>query len=106
MRKRISYTSTSASSSLPMKVVKFLLGLVLLGVFLTIAFFLFIYLVIFAAAVFGYWWWKTRALRKSLREAAPSYTQQSHPAEDGLVIEGEVIRESVSPSKVNGAGLD
>lgn len=34
-------------------------------------------------AAWGYLWWKTRALRKELREHPPG----------GLVIEGEVIRE-------------
>ena len=37
-----------------------------------------------AAVAWGYLWWKTRDLRKKMREAKP---------EEGLVLEGEVIRE-------------
>jgi len=91
MRRKIFYTSTSTSNTLPMKIVKFLLGLVLLGVVLTIAFFLFIYLVIFAAGFLGYWWWKTRALRKAMRNASQN-AQQNQDVDSGYIIEGEVIR--------------
>ena len=41
----------------------------------------------------GWWWWKTRALRRVLREqraAAQSATSQPQ----GVVIEGEVVREA------------
>lgn len=75
-----------------MKVVKSLLGLVVLGVILTIAFFLFVYTLIIAALFLGYWWWKTRTLRKNLRNAAQNYAQQRQATEAGYVIEGEVIR--------------
>ena len=42
----------------------------------------------------GYLWWKTRHLRKQMRE---------RPRE-GHVIEGEVIREAGSPDKALGSG--
>ena len=48
----------------------------------------------------GYMWWKTRALRRHLREQmAQMQTQQQDGGErngspgDGVIIEGEVIRE-------------
>lgn len=50
----------------------------------------------------GYFWWKTRALRRALREQATRQQATQHapfarqrPAanDDGMVIEGESIRE-------------
>ena len=42
------------------------------------------------SALLGYVWWKTRALRKRMREQAPFET----PPTQGRIIEGEVIRET------------
>jgi hypothetical protein len=50
-------------------------------------------------ALVGYFWWKTRALRKTLRQAAqdPAFQQAARrpfdPAPGGRVIEGEAVRE-------------
>ena len=49
------------------------------------------------AVAWGYLWWKTRALRKQMREQA-SMGQGQRQGEawsgaQGLIIEGEVIRE-------------
>lgn len=92
--RRIFYTASSKPTSLPMKVVKFLVGLVAVGIFLTVAVFLFVYIVIFAALFLGYLWWKTRTLRKILRNAAQSNAQQHNDYQGGYVIEGEAIRET------------
>lgn len=54
--RRIFYTASSKPTSLPMEVVKFLVGLVAVGIFLTVAVFLFVYIVIFAALFLGYLW--------------------------------------------------
>jgi uncharacterized SAM-binding protein YcdF (DUF218 family) len=50
---------------------------------------------------FGYLWWKTRALRKQIREQMESLAQQQ-PAtspvgnsDEGVVIEGEVLRAAI-----------
>jgi predicted negative regulator of RcsB-dependent stress response len=79
-------------TSLPMKVVKVLLALFIVSLVLVLAAVLFIYIAIGTAFVFGYFWWKTREVRKQMRSAQ---SQQSSPStQDGLVIEGEVIRET------------
>ena len=79
-------------TSLPMKVVKVLLALIIDSLVLVLAAVLFIYIAIGAALVFGYFWWKTRSIRKQMQSAQ---SQQSSPStQDGLVIEGEVIRET------------
>ncbi|MEZ5627457.1 MAG: hypothetical protein R3E34_08025 [Rhodocyclaceae bacterium] len=48
------------------------------------------------AAVWGWFWWKTRSLRKQMREAQAN---QPGRAQEGLVIEGEVIREVNEPDE-------
>lgn len=42
----------------------------------------------------GWFWWKTRALRKALREAPP--TASASRAADGDIIDGECVRETPS----------
>jgi len=78
-----------------MNVIKILLTLIVLSLILILAAVLFIYIAIGAVLMFGYFWWKTRNLRKQMR-SAPS--RQS--AQEGLIIEGEVIckaKEQCSP---------
>ena len=65
------------------------MGLVVLSIILTVVAFLFVYVVITAAALIGYWWWNFRKLRKSLRQASNAST-----AQDSNVIEGELIQAS------------
>lgn len=91
---RFIFTSSSQSSSLFQKVIRILVVLVVVGVVLTIAAVLFVYIAIFAAVVFGYWWWKTRNLRKSLRSASEGRMEQDSFTQGGNVIEGEIIRDS------------
>jgi hypothetical protein len=43
----------------------------------------------------GWLWWKTRALRKGIREAAPAAARR-----DDQVIEGEFIRETVDNDRL------
>ena len=72
-----------------MKVITILLTLIVVGLILVLAAVLFIYIAIGAAFVFGYFWWKTRNLRKKMRSAPPQQSPQ-----DELIIEGEVICET------------
>lgn len=69
-----------------------ILTLVVGGAFLVLAF-MFSLVVLAVVAVggllLGGWlWWKTRAVRKAMRE------QRQQPANEGYIIEGEVIREA------------
>ena len=72
-----------------MKVIKILLIFIVLSLILILAAVLFIYIAIGAAFMFGYFWWKTRNLRKQMRNIPPQQSPQ-----DGLIIEGEVICEA------------
>ena len=78
-----------------MKILRILVGLIVLGVILTAAFFLFIYLATFVAVFLGYWWWKTRALRKHLHSALQQQATRQQFAQDAEnVMEGEVVGET------------
>ena len=67
------------------------------GVALMFSVVFFAVIVTVGAVAWGYLWWKTRALRKHMREQA-SMGQGQRQGEgrsgaQGLIIEGEVIRE-------------
>ena len=90
------YTGSPQSqpTSLPMKVVRLLVGLVVVSIIVILAVFLFVYIAIFAAVFLGYLWWKTRTLRKNLRNVSQGNAPQGSDSQGGYVIEGEVIRET------------
>jgi threonine/homoserine/homoserine lactone efflux protein len=95
---RLASSSTRAPAGLLARVVAglfTLLAVVALLMFSVVA----VGVLLVGGAVFlGYLWWKTRALRRALK-AQPSMQQtpfaQRSPAanDDGMVIEGESIRE-------------
>jgi O-antigen ligase len=81
-------------------------GVAALGVFalaLTFSVALFAVVITVGVVVWGYLWWKTRAVRKAMREhmaaemearrAAGAAHSGGAAATRGLIIEGEVIRE-------------
>lgn len=65
------------------KMVAFVVTVALIAVALMFSVLLVALITTAGVAAWGYLWWKTRGLRKDLREHPPG----------GLVIEGEVIRE-------------
>jgi hypothetical protein len=81
-------------------------GVAVVGVFalaLTVSIALFAVVLTVGAIVWGYLWWKTRDLRRAMREHMNAHTADSGmrfdttqpgPADTrGVIIEGEVIRE-------------
>ncbi|KAB2926728.1 MAG: hypothetical protein F9K30_05850 [Dechloromonas sp.] len=84
-----------APQSLLGKVLTFILGVA----FLILAFmFSIVALAVVAVggSLFAGWlWWKTRALRKAMREAAPTAARR-----DEQVIEGEFVREVVDNDRL------
>lgn len=74
---------------LPGRVLSFAAGAVLLVLVFTLSVLLFAALVAGGLLVWGYLWWKTRELRKQMRERPPG----------GRVIEGEVIRDAGSDDR-------
>lgn len=56
--------------------------------------------------VAGWFWWKTRALRRQMREQGGMASTSAHRrAEGGQIIEGEVVREN-APSSGSGRLLN
>lgn len=88
MQMENAFRTTTERPSLLRKVVAFIVSAVLIGLVLMFSALLFAVILIVGAIAWGYLWWKTRDLRKQMRQ---------HPLGDlvieGEVIEGEVIRE-------------
>ena len=94
-------------------------GVVMVGVFalaLTFSVALFAVVITVGAVAWGYFWWKTRAVRKAMREhmAAEMDARRADGAAHGrggagtrgLIIEGEVIREVKVEDPPADAGRD
>lgn len=77
--------NTTEPPSLLRKVAAFIVTAVLIGLVLMFSVLLFAVILIVGTMAWGYLWWKTRDLRKQMRQ---------YPVGDG-VIEGEVIREVI-----------
>ncbi|ENO87205.1 hypothetical protein [Thauera linaloolentis] len=71
--------------SLLQKIVTALVTIAVFGVALMFSVVFFAVVVTVGAVAWGYLWWKTRAVRKQMRDHPPTG--------GGMVIEGEVIRE-------------
>lgn len=87
-------------------------GVVMVGVFalaLTFSVALFAVVITVGAVAWGYFWWKTRAVRKAMREHMAAEMEARRAAgagTRGLIIEGEVIREVKVEDPPADAGRD
>jgi hypothetical protein len=93
-------------------------AVVMAGVFvlaLTFSVAFFAVLLTAGAAIWAWVWWKTRALRKAMREQMAAQAAAAgardpgfgaSPRERGLIIEGEVIREVKIEEDTRGDGPD
>ncbi len=73
-----------------------LAGIVVFALALTVSVLFFAVVVAVGLVVSGVVWWKTRALRKAMREVraeAERRASQGPAPNEGIVIEGEVVRE-------------
>lgn len=81
------------------KLVAFILG----AGFLVLAFmFSLVALAVIAVAglaLWGWLWWKTRAVRKQMREQMSEPMSDAAVHGDGFIIEGEVVREETPPTR-------
>ena len=68
------------------KIVTMVAGVLLLAAAFMLSLLVFAVVAVVALGVLGYFWWKTRELRRQMREHPPG----------GRVIEGEVIVETVA----------
>lgn len=76
--------------NLAIQLFKLIFAIILIGITVVLAATLFIYLLIGAVLLFGYFWWQTRTLRREMKNRA------SPSVKDENTIEGEVIRQSNS----------
>ncbi|MFZ1547253.1 MAG: hypothetical protein WAT12_09155 [Candidatus Nitrotoga sp.] len=83
---------TTKSSSLLSKIAKIVVTIVLIGLTLMFSVLFFVVILTVGAIAWGYLWWRTRELRKQMREYPPN----------NVVMEGEVIEGEVISSEVNG----
>lgn len=83
------------------KVLALLGGAALLVLGFTFSLLLVAFAIVAAAVVWGYLWWKTRELRRRLREQVPVDTARPDTA-NGSVFEGEAIR--VDDAEAEGYG--
>lgn len=85
--------------SLMQKIVGAVVTVAIFGVALMFSVAFFAVILTVGAVVGGYFWWKTRAIRKQMREdiarmrEAQARQNSGDAKREGLVIEGEVIRE-------------
>lgn len=68
-------------------------GTVLVGAGLAFAFVVSVTVLTVGAIGSAYVLWKTRAVRRELREQIEAAHRRAVPTEDGTIVEGEVIRE-------------
>ena len=81
--------------SLAARIVGGVCAVIAFGVALMFSAVVFVGIVLAALAFWGYFWWKTRALRKQIREQMQAQSVEPphlEPMEKGEVIEWEVIR--------------
>lgn len=78
-------TRDGAPPSMLQKIVSVLVTVAVFGVALMFSVVFFAVVVTVGLVAWGYLWWKTREVRKQMREHPPTGA--------GMVIEGEVIRE-------------
>jgi predicted lipid-binding transport protein (Tim44 family) len=88
--------------SLVGRIVGGIIGIILLAGALVVSVFLFAALAVVGVVLWGFLWWKTRAVRKQMREHLERMQEQmnrqgasSPAAAGGDVIEGEFVREEV-----------
>lgn len=108
---RIRYIHVQGASAKPVSLWQKVVGVaVAAGVFvLALTFSLVVFAVVatIGVVVGGWFWWKTRAFRKQMREAMEAARREAEAAgdgppdrsaeRDGVIIEGEVIREVREP---------
>lgn len=98
-RKRL-YVKNSMPGNVFSRVLAFVATVVLAGIAFMFSIVVFALIVAVGAIAWGYFWWKTRELRKHLREQADA-ANGYRPPPRGEVLEGEVIRE-IRPEEEDG----
>jgi ABC-type bacteriocin/lantibiotic exporter with double-glycine peptidase domain len=89
--KFIFYAPTHPSSLLQ-KIVRLIVTVVLVGVLLMFSAVMLVVILIVVAIALVYLWWKTREIRKLMKNVPPRSSNMEDEMFGGEVIEGQVIR--------------
>lgn len=92
--------TTTESTSLLRKVITFVMAALMIGLILMFSALLFAVVLTVGTAAGIYLWWKTRGLRKQMREHPPYGVVIEDVLIEGRVIEGEVIKGEVIEGEV------
>jgi ABC-type bacteriocin/lantibiotic exporter with double-glycine peptidase domain len=92
MQKRFILNSPVQPPSLLRKLVAVIITIAMFALVLMFSAVVLVVVVIVGTLAGAYLWWKTRALRKQMRDAAANQTQREEVVQDDQVFEGEVIR--------------
>lgn len=85
--------NSPAKSSGPLrKLVAFAVTVAMVGLVLMFSAVLFVIILVVGTIAWAYLWWKTRELRKQMRNFQPGPTAREKSASGDDVFEGEVIR--------------
>jgi hypothetical protein len=92
MQIRYELNSPAKTHSLLRKLVTLTVTVAIVGLVLMFSAVLLVIITIVGALAWAYLWWKTRELRKQMRDFSPREMQREQNESDVGVVEGEVIR--------------
>jgi O-antigen/teichoic acid export membrane protein len=92
MQMKYEFLAPPNSSSPLRKLVTLIMTAVLAGLVLMFSAVLLVIIMIVGTVVWGYLWWKTRELRKRMRDFHARAMEREEMASNDAVFEGEVIR--------------
>lgn len=92
MQMKYVLNSPVKSSGLLRKLAALLVTVAMVGLVLMFSAVLFAIIIVLGTIASAYLWWKTRELRKQMRNFPPREVKREEKVSDGNVFEGEVIR--------------
>jgi threonine/homoserine/homoserine lactone efflux protein len=92
MQMKYQFLAPPSSSSPLRKLVALIMTAALVGLVLMFSAVLLVIIMIVGAIAWAYLWWKTRELRKQMRDFHTRATERAQKASNDEVFEGEVIR--------------
>jgi hypothetical protein len=92
MQIRYELNSPVKTHSLLRKLVTLTVTVAMLGLVLMFSALLLVIITIVGALAWAYLWWKTRELRKQMRDFVPREAERENKESDVEIFEGEVIR--------------
>jgi Flp pilus assembly protein TadB len=92
MQMKYVLNSPAKSPGLLRKLAALIVTVAMVGLVLMFSAVLFAIIIVAGALAWAYLWWKTRELRKQMRNFPPREVKREEKMSDGNVFEGEVIR--------------